>query len=662
MIILSANKLTKAYGTDVILEDVSFSINQGDRVGIIGRNGAGKTTLLSMLTKEMTPSSGDFFVGQNIRLGYLKQRDNFIKEDTVIKSIDNVFKELHELEKRMDEVKDWDELSRLQEEYERKGGYQYKSEMIGVLTSMGFPKEEYEKKISELSGGERTRLALAALLLEKPDILMLDEPTNHLDIDTLRWLEQYLSSYKGTIIIVTHDRYFLDKVVNRIFEVENHHLYTYKGKYSDYAEQKRIRRETEMRAYINQEKEIRRQEDIIRIMKEHNTEHLVKRAQSREKRLEMIDRLEKPEAELGKMKFSFKEKFKSGNDVVTAEDLSKSLFDRKPYRELFHDVNFDIKRGEKICIVGPNGIGKTTLLRMILGELPATSGRIKLGTNVMLGYYDQGQQMLHDEMTVIEELQDAYHMYNDTEMRNILGRFLFRGDDVFHKVSGLSGGEKARLTLVKLILSGANTLILDEPTDHLDIESKEIFEEALNEFPGTAIIVTHDRYFLKKVPTRMLELSEDGVTEYLGKWEYYLEKKEEKEKAKKQEGESNKRINATDNNVLKNKDKGEYGISSEFGNEGRSLSSELGNEGRSLSSQEERQLKKQKEAEERRKKRELEKAETEIVELEEKIASLEKEMNMASGDYAKLTKLAAEHEELKTKLAETEKIWEELMS
>lgn len=630
MIVLSANKLTKAYGTDVIIEDVSFAINQGDRVGIIGRNGAGKTTLLNMLTKEITPSSGDFFIGQDVKIGYLKQRDNFLKENTVIEAIDSVFTEFHSLEKRMDQAKDWDELSSLQEEYERKGGYKYQSEMLGVLSSMGFMESEYQKKITELSGGERTRLALAALLLEKPDILLLDEPTNHLDIDTLKWLEQYLSQYKGTILIVTHDRYFLDKVVNRIFEVENHHLFTYSGKYSDYAEQKRIRRETEMRAYINQQKEIRRQEDIIRIMKEHNTEHLVKRAQSREKRLDMLERVEKPDAEPGKMKFQFKEKFKSGNDVVIAEDISKSLFDRKPYRELFRNVNFDIKRGEKICIVGPNGVGKTTLLRMILGELTTDSGRIKLGTNVMLGYYDQGQQFLHDDMTVIEELQDAYHMYGDTERRNILGRFLFRGDDVFHKVSGLSGGEKARLTLVKLILSGANTLILDEPTNHLDIESKEIFEDALLEFPGTAIIVTHDRYFLKKVPTRMLELSSSGMTEYLGKWEYYIEKKDSSLAAQEM------KENPNDNSSLEQN-------------------------GASISSQEERQLKKQKEAEERRKAREIEKVESEIESLEKEIRELEHEMNKPSQDYSRLTKLGNKHNELKLRLEDAEFRWEALM-
>ena len=525
----------------MVLEDASFAVNAGEKIGIIGRNGAGKTTLLNLLSGESEPTSGEFFVSQDARIGYLKQRDNFFRSDTVIKAIDAIYKDIHRVEKEIEEVtaaiegavKRGEEpdqkliirMDSLHNEYERIGGYTYKSEMTGVLTSMTFGPEEYDKKIEELSGGERTRLALAALLLEKPDILLLDEPTNHLDIETLRWLEQYLAAYKGTVLIVSHDRYFLDKVVGRIFEVEHLHLYSYKGSYSAYAEQKRIRRESELRAYNNQQREIRRQEDMIRIMKEHNTEHLVKRAQSREKRLAMLDRIEKPDSEDPRMKFRFRQEFKSGNDVVIAEDLGKTLYDRLPYRHLFSHVNFDIKRGEKICIVGPNGVGKTTLLRMLMGELKPTEGRFRIGTNVAFGYYDQGQQMLHNEFSVIEELRDSYHLYSDTELRSILGRFLFRGEDVFLNVGSLSGGEKARLTLVKLMMSGANTLILDEPTNHMDIESKEVFEEALSEFEGTAIIVSHDRFFLQKIPTRILELTPDGVVEYLGKYDYYLEKK-----------------------------------------------------------------------------------------------------------------------------------------
>ncbi len=638
MIILSANKLTKAYGTDVVLEDASFSVNAGDRIGIIGRNGAGKTTLLNMLSGEWEPSEGEFFVSSDARIGYLKQRDNFFRSDTVIKAIDAIFTDLHDIEHQIEEVTaeieahsaegrvpDHSLINRLDAlnlEYEKKGGYTYKSEITGVLTSMAFTPNDYNKKISELSGGERTRLALAALLLEKPDILLLDEPTNHLDIDTLRWLEQYLAAYKGTVMIVSHDRYFLDKVVNRIFEIEHLHLYTYKGSYSEYAEQKRIRRESELRAYNNQQREIRRQEDMIRIMKEHNTEHLVKRAQSREKRLAMLDVLEKPEGDDPKMKFRFKQDFKSGNDVVIAEDLGKTLYDRAPYRHLFSHVNFDIKRGEKICILGPNGVGKTTLLRMLLGELKPTEGRFKIGTNVAFGYYDQGQQLLHDEFNVLEELRDEYHRYSDTELRNILGRFLFRGEDVFLNVGSLSGGEKARLTLVKLMMSGANTLILDEPTNHMDIESKEVFEEALSEFEGTAIIVSHDRYFLQKIPTRILELTPDGMVEYLGKYDYYLERK-----------------------ALQ--DGNPQGVSGETAS-------------KDISSKDERAMKKAQEAEERRKQREITQTEERIEKLEERVSVIEEEMQLPENlsDFGKLAELSKEMDSLKAEIAALYDKWE----
>ncbi|MBR5229685.1 MAG: ABC-F family ATP-binding cassette domain-containing protein [Firmicutes bacterium] len=654
MIILSANNLGKVYGTDVIIEKASFHVNAGDRVGIVGRNGAGKTTLLNMLTGEFSVDEGEFFVSSNTRVGYLKQRDNFFKDHTVIQAIEDIFSHIHALEEEIHKTSDMvaanpqDErlihkLDALQQEYDAKGGYTYKSEITGILSSMAFGTETYNKKISTLSGGERTRLALAALLLEKPDLLLLDEPTNHLDIGTLKWLEQYLSSYKGTIMIVSHDRYFLDQTVNRIFEVENHKVYCYEGNYTAFAAKKAQRREAELRAYTNQQKEIARQEEMIRRFKQHGTELLAKRAQSREKRLEHIERLERPESEMGRMKIHFRQNFQSGNDVIFAEGLAKDFGWGSSKKELFRNVNLDIKRGERICIVGPNGVGKTTLLRTLLGELNPTDGRLKIGHNVAFGYYDQGQQLLNNNNTVLEELKESYRLYTDTEMRNILGRFLFHGDDVFLPVGSLSGGEKARLSLVKMMLSGANTLILDEPTNHLDIDSKEVFEEALLEFPGTVIVVSHDRYFLQRIPTRILELENDGINEYLGKYDYYLEKKEQIQSAKKylteQLGGGAKGAVAADLDHAK-------------------AVVEAGQEVM-LSAAEQRALNKQREAEERRKARALAKIEEEIAALEEENAEIEAKMcseeNM--NDYELLTALSTRHEEVAKLLEEAYEQW-----
>ena len=647
MIILSANNLSKIYGTDVIIDKASFHVNAGDKVGIVGRNGAGKTTLLNMLTGELGIDEGEFFVSQNTRIGYLKQRDNFLKEHTVREAMDHIFDHLHRLEEEIhraadavaanpDDVRLQEKLDALQREYDMKGGYTYKSEITGILSSMAFGEEFYDKKISSLSGGERTRLALAALLLEKPDLLLLDEPTNHLDIGTLKWLEQYLSSYKGTIMIVSHDRYFLDRTVNRIFEVENHKVYCYDGNYTAFAAKKSQRRESELRAYNNQQREIARQEEMIRRMKQHNTEKLVKRAQSREKRLEHVERLTRPEGEMGRMKIHFKQNFQSGNDVIMAEGLAKEFGRGADRKRLFENAALDIKRGERICIVGPNGVGKTTLLRMIMGELAPTEGRLKVGHNVTFGYYDQGQLLLNENNTVLEELKESYRLYTDTEMRSILGRFLFRGDDVFLTVGSLSGGEKARLSLLKMMLSGANTLILDEPTNHLDIDSKEVFEEALLEFPGTAIVVSHDRYFLQRIPTRILELTREGINEYLGKYDYYVEKKEQFGSGKKYLNELREDLAAA--------------------TEAAQVAREA-----NLSAAEQRTLNKQREAEERRRLRLLEKLETEIAELEERDARLKQQLcspeNM--NDYELLTRLSSEQEEVTARLSAAYEEWAE---
>jgi len=665
MIVLSAKDLGKVYGTDVIIRNVSFHVNEGDRVGIVGKNGAGKSTLLNILCGEMNSDEGEYFVSQSTRIGYLKQKENFDTSATVMDEVMKIFKPIIAMEKEIEELTDKiahhaeaaahtaeyekmvQRLADMHEEYYNRGGTSYQSEIRGILNSMAFGPEYYDKLISSLSGGERTRLALACLLLEKPDILMLDEPTNHLDIGTLKWLEQYLAGYKGTILVVSHDRYFLNQIVNRVFEVTNHKLYTYEGNYDAYAQQKRIRRESELRAYNNQQEEIRRQEDMIRRFKERGTEKLAKRAQSREKRLDAIERLERPESESGKMTIQFKQNFKSGTDVLQGESLGKFFGYGETKRQLFRNVDFDIKRGERICLVGPNGVGKTTLLRMILGEILPSEGRLKIGHNVSFGYYDQGQLLLNDSNTVLEELKESYRLYTDTEMRSILGRFLFKGEDVFLNVGSLSGGEKARLSLLKMMLGGANTLILDEPTNHLDIDSKEVFEDALMEFEGTVIVVSHDRYFLQKIPTRILELEEDGLTEYLGKYDYYVDKKAQVESGKKYLKSLGEAVKTSEENLGTAEYEAKAGEdSSNFG----------------LSEKELRQIAKQKEAEERRRKRQMEALEKNIAKWEEEIEKIHEQVADPENalNYQLLEELSSKSSKLQEQIDEAFMEWAEL--
>ncbi|MCQ2547792.1 MAG: ABC-F family ATP-binding cassette domain-containing protein [Clostridia bacterium] len=644
MIILSAKDLTKIYGgTDIILKDITFAVNQGERIGIVGPNGAGKTTLLKLIAGELKAEEGQIYLSTDTSVGYLKQKDNFDPKGTVLDEVEKSFKKFRQMEEEISRLSeeiasatDYDDpkvkslfqnLEALQNQYDLEGGYSYKSEMVGVLDSMGFPKEDYGKEISSLSGGERTRLALACLLLNKPEILLLDEPTNHLDINTLTWLEGYLKSYKGTIIIVSHDRYFLDKTVNKIFQIENHQLEVFNGGYSSYAKERIARREAQLKAYNLQQEEIKHQEELIRRYKQRGTEKLAKRAASREKRLEKIEVLEAPDPIKAKMKISFKENFKSGSEVMEAKDLSKAfpLLDDNGkiigQRQLFKNLNFTLRRGEKLCIVGPNGIGKTTLLKLIMEELAPSQGKIKLGHNVELGYYDQGQMLLNESNTLLEELKESYRLYTDTEMRSIMGRFLFTNDEVFNLVGDLSGGEKARLALLKLMLAGANTLLLDEPTNHLDIDSKEVFEDAIMEFPGTAIIVSHDRYLLNKVPTRILEITEEGAVEYLGKYDYYMEKK------------NSKPVESSEETEIKVQD-----------------------------SKEARQAQKEREAIERRHKRKLEELESEIDSLENTITEIENEMMLPCNvqNSAKLNELNALLMEAKESLDNKLEEWEEL--
>ena len=656
MIVVSAKDLTKAYGTDVILDKVSFHINKGERVGIIGVNGAGKTTLLKMLTGEIPCESGDFFISSDLKTGYLKQDGSFDSEKTVTEEVEAIFSRFPEMERemeqltlRMEEASSEEESHRLierfdalSERYDREGGYTYKSEITGILSSMAFPAESYNKKISTLSGGERTRLALACLLLKKPDILFLDEPTNHLDIGTLKWLEQYLRGYKGTVVLVSHDRYFLDQTVNRIFEVENRKLHIYEGDYSFYASERRVRREAEMRRYEKQQKEIERQEDMIRRFKQRGTEKLAKRAASREKRLSAMEVMDRPDGGHGRMKLNFKENFQSGRDVIFAEDLSKGFGYGSNRKELFHGVDLDIKRGERVCIVGANGIGKTTLIRMLMGELSSNTGRIKIGHNVQFGYYDQGQQLLDPANTVVGELQDAYRLYSEPELRNILGRFLFRGESVFLNVGDLSGGEKARLALLKLMMSGANVLVLDEPTNHLDIESKEVFEEALLDFPGTCIIVSHDRYFLNRIPTRIIELTKTGIDNYLGTYDYYVEKKQQLIQSGK-------------------KYMDDLADSASSGDKNASAMDGISDE---LSSAEKRKLQKEREAEERRLERRKQKLEKDIEQLEEEIKDLEEQVGKPEimTDHEKLAEISTTLRQKREKLEEEYEEWLELQA
>ena len=506
MSVITASKLNQSFGIEPVLIDVSFHVNEGDRIGIVGANGAGKSTLLRILAGQMTADSGQLFFERGKSLGYLKQRDHFPDGGTVYEAIANAA------------------TQQQKESFEARHGYRYEKGLQGILKSLAFSEEVMEKPVSALSGGERTRLAMASLLLQEPDILLLDEPTNHLDIGMLKWLETYLKSYRGTLLIVSHDRYFLDKLATRIFEVERCRLTAYEGNYSTYKEKKQLRYEQDLRHYEHFQAEVARQEEIIRRFKAHNTEHLVKRAQSREKRLAMLDAPDKPTLFREKLKIRFDEKLKSGQDVLLAEDLAMAFEAEDGSKQLFRGVNMDIKKGDRICMVGPNGVGKTTLLKIILGEVQPQAGWMQLGQNVMCGYYDQEQKLLDPNKTVLEELHSSYIKYDQVELRKLLGRLGFTGDDVFKQVKDLAGGEKAKLSLLKLMMTGANFLILDEPTNHLDIAAKEVFEDALLDFPGTLLIVSHDRYLLQKIPTAIYELNADGITPYLGSYDYYEQK------------------------------------------------------------------------------------------------------------------------------------------
>ncbi len=534
--ILSVNNIHKSFNETPILKNVSFHIEDHDKAAIVGINGAGKTTLLRIIMDELAADEGLVTLSKDKTIGYLAQNETVLNENTIYdelllakREIVDMEQKIHSLEQQMKTVsgKELEQLmdaySSLTHAFDLANGYAYKSELTGVLKGLGFSEEDFNKSVSALSGGQKTRVALGRLLLSKPDLIILDEPTNHLDMSSITWLETYLLNYKGAIIIVSHDRYFLDRIANKVIEIDNTKASVFSGNYSEYAAKKEMLRAAEYNAYMKQQQEIKHQEEVIEKLKSFNREKSIKRAESREKMLDKIEILDKPAEVRADMHLSLKPKLESGNDVLHVENLSKAYGSLT----LFENLGFDIKKGEHVAIIGDNGTGKTTILKMLNGLVAPDAGEICLGTNVQIGYYDQEQHVLHDEKTLFEEISDDYPTLTNTEIRNTLAAFLFTGDDVFKTIRTLSGGERGRVSLAKLMLSEANFLILDEPTNHLDILSKEILEDAVNSYTGTVLYVSHDRYFINKTASRILDLNRRVLTGYLGNYDYYLEKKEE---------------------------------------------------------------------------------------------------------------------------------------
>lgn len=533
--ILSCNHISKSYGVETILNDCSFFINDNEKAAIVGNNGAGKSTIMKIIMGELSPDDGNVIIGKDKTIGYLAQYQDLGSNTTIYEEVKSVKQNLIDMEQKLLEYEkemakvSGDELSKLIETYtnlehrfQLLNGYSYKSEIEGVIKGLGFTENDFNKSVGNLSGGQKTRVALCKLLLEKPDIIMLDEPTNHLDLNSIKWLETYLLNYNGAVLIIAHDRYFLDKIVSKVIEIENHKAHVYSGNYSDFAVKKQELRVATMNAYLKQQSEIKHQEEVIAKLRSYKQEKFYKRAESREKQLEKMDLIEKPEELKNNMTIKLEPDIVSGNDVLSVENLEKSY-----NTLLFKNISFEIKRGEHVAIIGDNGTGKTTILKIINGLVDADSGMIKLGTNVQIGYYDQEQHNLTDENTLFEEIANSYPNMTNTKIRNTLAAFMFTGEDVFKRVSDLSGGEKGRLSLAKLMLSEANLIILDEPTNHLDMASKEILENAINNYTGTVLYVSHDRYFINQTANRILELTNTKLINYLGNYDYYEEKKEE---------------------------------------------------------------------------------------------------------------------------------------
>ncbi|MDD5945393.1 MAG: ABC-F type ribosomal protection protein [Clostridia bacterium] len=638
--ILSCKDISKSYGTDVILKKITFNLEDKEKAAIVGVNGAGKTTLFRIITDQLSHDDGQLYIPKDVSIGYLEQNIDIRSEKTVYEEMLSVFEpifkleeSLRDMEKKMSSLSDSEydsfmaQYARLQQQFEESDGYSYQSRIKGVLKGLGFSEDEYSQKVCTLSGGQKTRVFLGRLLLSRPDILLLDEPTNHLDIESIQWLEDFLRGYTGAVLIISHDRYFLDRTVTKIIDIENGKSTVYNGNYSFFIRQKDAARAAQLKQYADQQKEIRHQEEVIKTLRQFNREKSIKRAESREKALEKMDRLERPENLPEKMHFRLTPRIQSGNDVLSVENLSMSFGSNK----LFSNVSFEIKRGEKVAIIGPNGIGKSTLFKIILGSLSPDGGKTALGVNVNPGYYDQEHHELDDRNTIFDEIHNAYPNMTNGEIRNVLAAFVFTEDDVFKTIGSLSGGEKGRVSLAKIMLSKSNFLILDEPTNHLDMYSKEILEDAINSYDGTVLYISHDRYFIDKTAERTLELSRDGVTQYLGNYTYYLEKKAEKERlaelenAGKPAEQKPQNISATKSDWLTQKEE---------------------------------------QAKARKKANEIKKAEEEIEKTESRIAELDSLMfdPEISADSARLKELFDEKTELEGRLEELYEKWEEANS
>ena len=656
--ILSCSHINKSFGTDRILTDCSFNIEDHEKAAVIGINGAGKSTLLKIIVGELPADSGTVTVAKGKTIGYLSQHQELEADKTIFDELLSVKQNIIDMEKSIrgleEKMKDTEgdaleallsQYTRLNHEFELANGYAYKSEITGVLKGLGFTDEDFSLHVNTLSGGQKTRVALGKLLLSKPDIILLDEPTNHLDMASISWLENYLLSYDGSVIIVAHDRYFLDKIVTKIIEIDNSNVTTFSGNYTDYASKKAILRNMKLKEYLNQQREIKHQEEVITKLKQFNREKSIKRAESREKMLDKMERVDKPAEINDKMNIRLDPKVVSGNDVLTVRGLSKS-FDKV---SLFSGLDFEIKRGERVALIGNNGTGKTTILKIINGLIPADYGEITLGAKVSIGYYDQEHHVLDPDKTLFEEIQDTYPDLNNTQIRNTLAAFLFTGDDVFKYIRELSGGERGRVSLAKLMLSNANFLILDEPTNHLDIVSKEILENALNSYTGTVLYVSHDRYFINTTATRIIELTGHTLVNYIGNYDYYLEKRDIL---------TPKAVTASSAAVSGSSYGAKAGTATLSGASAASVSSKDGGG----SSKAEWQQSKEEAARLKKLKNELKRTEDKISEIEERISEIDEEYNNPeiASDTSKLVALHNERTELSDNLDKLYEKWEEL--